>query len=199
VCEHFEENITQRSEEEAMEGKFVAPLYGVNEMASLEPAKLLDLLRMIVDISDRRSMTHQIHSLKLSDWKLNKSFDNTMAGFLVSGIHQPFRDSFDDVIRQSPTQTVNVKMFTSVNNSVHDHHNFEVASVFPILRQRDRKISRELDILEKDNTALVALERKIIAENDRAALIEFVAAFKDHLNREEMLIVPLLMDQSIVF
>ena len=185
--------------EKTMEGKFVAPLYGVNEMATLEPAKLLDFLRMIVDISDRRRMTDQIHSLKLSDWKLNKSFDNTMAGFLVSGIHQPFRDSFDDVIRQSPTQTVNVKMFTNVNNSVHDHHNFEVASVFPILRQKHRNISKALDILEKDNTALVALERKIIAENDRAALIEFVAAFKDHLNREEMLIVPLLMDQSNIF
>jgi hypothetical protein len=52
----------------------------------------------------------------------------------------------------------------------------------------------EIDILERDHQALVDLEDKIINENDYSALLEFVSALNDHLNREEMLTVPFLMD-----
>jgi Holliday junction resolvase-like predicted endonuclease len=52
----------------------------------------------------------------------------------------------------------------------------------------------EIDILERDHKALVDLENKIIHENDYSALLEFVSALNDHLNREEMLTIPFLMD-----
>ena len=181
-----------------MESIFDTAEYGIYEIASIDTLKLLGFLRLIEDDEERREMTRQVHQAKLNDWRKHTRFNNSLAGFLVDGIHQPFREDFHDVIERSPAPTINVCLFTQVNNSLHHHYCFEESSIFPNLRRSDVKVAKELDILEKDYAGLVALERKIVTGDDRSALIEFVASLNDLLNRNEMLIIPLLMEDKLM-
>jgi hypothetical protein len=176
-----------------MEEKFHSPYYGLNELATLDAPSLLSFLRLIDDISEKRHITNKVYELKITEWKSCKKFNKSVAAFLYYGIHQPLRQSFEEVLSLSPISTVNVALFTRANNSVHHHHNFVDASIFPKLRQINDTVSIELDNLAKDLAGLVALQHRIITGNDHATLLEYVAALNDHLNRKEMLIVPLLI------
>ena len=181
-----------------MEIVFGPAEYGIYEMASIESPKLLRFLRLIENDKERREVTRNIHRLKMNVWRKHKKFNNSLAGFLVDGIHQPFRKDFHDVIKRSPAPTINVGLFTHVNSSLHHHHYFESSSIFPDLRRSDKRVAKELDILERDYAGLVALERKVVTGDDRSALLEFIAFLDDHLNRNEMLIIPLLMMDKLV-
>ena len=50
-----------------------------------------------------------------------------------------------------------------------------------------------IDVLEADHATLVKLEAAVLL-GQYAALAEFVTLLHDHLNREELLSVPFLMD-----
>lgn len=180
-----------------MEGSFHAPYYGLNELATLDVPSFFSFLRLIDDTIEKRTITNQVYELKVAKWKNSKRFRKSIAGFLFHGIHQPLRESFDEIIMLSPAPTVNVALFTRANNSLHHHHGFVDASVFPKLRQMNQTVSIELDILAKDLAGLVALQQRIIAGHDHRTLVEYVAALNDHLNRKEMLIVPLLIDGRV--
>jgi hypothetical protein len=182
-----------------MEGSFHSPYYGLNELATLDTPSFFSLLRLIDDITEKRHITNEVYELKVAKWKSSKKFNKSVAAFLYYGIHQPLRESFQEVLLLSPVSTVNVALFNCANNSVHHHHNFVDASVFPKLRQMNDTVSIELDNLAKDLTGLVALQHRIIAGHDHRALVEYVEALNDHLNRKEMLIVPLLIDGYINF
>lgn len=179
-----------------MEIVFGAAEYGTYEMASIESLKLLRFLRLIENDQERREVTHNVHQVMMNDWRKHKKFNNSLAGFLVDGIHQPFREDFHDVIKRSPAPTINVGLFTHLNSSLLHHHYFENSSIFPDLRRSDKRVAKELDILEKDYAGLAALKRKVVTGHDRSALLEFIACLNDHLNRNEMLIIPLLMEDE---
>ena len=177
----------------SMEETFHSPYYGLSELATLDAPSFLSFLRFIDDITEKRYITNKIYKLKITEWKSSKRFNKSVAAFLYHGIHQPMRESFREVLLLSPVSTVNVALFTLAHNSVYHHHNFVDASVFPKLRQINDTVSIELDILAKDLAGLYALQRRIITGNDHRTLVEYVAALNDHLNRKEMLIVPLLI------
>lgn len=176
-----------------MENVFGPAKYGLYEMASIESPKLLGFLRLIESDIERREVTRIVHQVKMTDWRKHKNFNNSLAGFLVDGIHEPFREDFHDIVERSTAATINVDLFTHLNSSLHHHHCYENSSIFPDLRRSDKRVAEELDIMEKDYAGLVALERKIVTGDDRLALLEFIASLNDHLNRNEILIIPLLM------
>jgi hypothetical protein len=182
-----------------MEGSFHSPYYGLDELATLDALSFFSFLRMIDDIPEKRHITNKVYQLKVAKWKSSKKFSKSLAAFLYHGIHQPLRESFQEVLLLSPISTVNVALFNRANNSVHHHHNFVDASVFPRLRQINDTVSIELDILAKDLAGLVALQRRIITRHDHRTLVEYIEALNDHLNRKEMLIVPLLIEGHIKF
>ena len=64
---------------------------------------------------------------------------------------------------------------------------------FPKLRTAHPECGPLIDTLEADHAALVKRERDILA-GKYSALAAFVALLMDHLNREELLTVPFLMD-----
>lgn len=182
-----------------MEESFHSPCYGLRELATMDAPRFLSFLRLIDDIPEKRYITNKVYEIKVAKWKSNEKFSKSVAAFLYHGIHQPLRESFQDVLLLSPISTVNVASFNSANISVHHHHNFVDAAVFPKLRQINDTVSTELDFLAKDLAGLVALQHRIITRRDHKTLIEYIEALNDHLNRKEMLVVPLLIDGHIKF
>ena len=173
--------------------------YDIDELATFDNPRLLPLFRTISEISHRRSVTKQVHAKKKAQWQLNKTYKSSMAHPLVASFHAHFRQGFADVVAHSPADTVNVPMFRAVNDELHQHHGIEDAYMFPMMRNAHPEALHEIDILESDHRALVALEKSILVDKNRAALVEYVEYLNDHLNREEMITVPYLMDGSIRF
>ena len=109
-----------------------------------------------------------------------------------------FRRAFESLVDaaanpKAAKSQVDASTFKRYNESLHGHHGNEDAAWFPRLKRLHPEFAAEIDILERDHAALVALEARI-GDGDYTALQEFVAALSDHLNREEMISVPFLMD-----
>ncbi len=158
-------------------------------LAKMDTSELFFELRSITDVQQRREVTYHVHELKMRKYSNKPEWRRSMAHHLVEEVHPMFRNAFDKVLRGSSEGNVKIAQFDQVNRGLHNHHGGEDDHWFPDLRRNYPQISAELDILEKDHADLVQMERAIKA-GSYTALVEFVAALNDHLNREEMLIVP---------
>ena len=155
---------------------------------------MLAALRTFEDVKARRKITKQVHGIRMALWRKDFRFNQTMARHLVEDVHGGFRQAFDQIVQYSTPKLVRVKDFKSVNNNLHHHHGNEDRAWFPSLRKRHVHLKKEIDILEKDHKYLVSLETRIVENSEYDALVEFVDALSDHLDREEMITIPYLMD-----
>jgi iron-sulfur cluster repair protein YtfE (RIC family) len=159
--------------------------------------ELLPALRRIDDVTQRRSVCSAVHAAHLKTWRSNSKWKG-MARHLVEDVHTMFRQAFSSLIDTTSNpkavrSQVDLGNFQRYNENLHGHHGNEDAAWFPRLKRLHPEFKAEIEILEADHAALVALEKRIHA-GDYAALTEFVAALDDHLNREEIISVPFLMD-----
>ena len=167
----------------------------------IEPAlDLLPALRGISDVKERREVTSQVHSHRVKNWKAMPEFTSTAASHLVADIHSKFRVRFSDILSEALTDGNEsrrwVNSFLLYCEMLHHHHSIEDKWWFPRLRSEHPHIHEELRILESDHIKLSELEEQICKLADLDALSEFVLLLEDHLNREEILTVPLLLDGS---
>ncbi len=110
--------------------------------------------------------------------------------WVVACIKIRFRTAFESLANSF---SVDVRGFERVNSNLHGHHGHEDAHWFPKLRRVHPELRGEINLLEENHNELVALEPRI-TRGDLSALKEFVALLLDHLNREELLTVPFLLD-----
>ncbi|KAH9100901.1 hypothetical protein Ae201684P_007092 [Aphanomyces euteiches] len=139
-----------------------------SELASLPPLQRLAELRSIDDIPARRALTAQARDLLLLEWKRDPRWRGS-ARHLIEDVHSWFRQGFEDLT------------------------NLEDRMWFPRLQRLHPDSREEIDILERDHKKLVELEGNV-SSGDCASLVEFCDHLIDHLNREEMLSVPWLLD-----
>lgn len=176
-----------------------SPADAAASLAALDGPALFAALRRAGEgttAAARRDVTSRVRAHKLLAWRAAPSFQG-MARHLVDDVHPIFREGFGDVLAASRARgAVDAAAFRRVNGSLHHHHENEDAMWFPRLRARHPELAGEVDVLEADHAALVRLEPTIAGggAGALAALEEFVAALEDHLNREEMLTLPALMD-----
>lgn len=165
----------------------------------LSPDPLLAALAAVDDVTDRRYITAQVHAHKIAQWGKDPSFFASEASHLVRDIHGMFRRVFNAVAEECEAGPEDenkwMQSFESYNEMLHHHHSIEDKWWFPRLSTTHPAIKYHLAALELDHKELVALAQGIRA-GDRAALREFVVFLEDHLNREEILTVPFLMDGS---
>lgn len=163
-------------------------------MVNMDTSELFFELRSIADIKERREITKHVYDRKMRVITKKSGYCSSMAHHLVEEVHPMFRNAFDRVLMSSSEGNVKVAKFNEVNRGLHNHHGSEDDHWFPQLKREFPKIGPELAVLENDHANLVKLE-KDINDGSYTALVEFVAALNDHLNREEMLIVPCLMQK----
>ena len=174
-------------------GGGASPAAQPSALAALDGAPLFAALRAIADDGTRRDVTARVHAAKLRAWRASPRFAG-MAAHLVDDIHPVFRRGFADVLARSRRDSaVAVAAFAGVNEGLHGHHSLEDASLFPRLRRAHPELARDVDALEADHAELVRLQSRVVS-GDLPALQAFVASLEDHLNREEMLLLPALMD-----
>lgn len=134
----------------------------VESLALLDGPPLFAALRDISGESERRRVTARVHEVKMALWRLKPTFRG-MAMHLTQEVHPMFRNAFEQVLRASEKRgSVVVSSFESTNRSLHGHHGSEDRSWFPVLRRKHPELRGELDILEADHKALVALEDRIV-------------------------------------
>ncbi|KAJ3274059.1 hypothetical protein HDV01_003552 [Terramyces sp. JEL0728] len=161
----------------------------IQYLARLPCLQRLAEFRTIEDVVQRRGATAQVHEILLKDWKKDTRWFG-MGHHLVEEVHFMFRQMFTSLMQ---SDKVNVPKFKECNRMLHHHHSLEDSFWFPNLRKLHPEYIAEIDILEKDHKELVSLEKKIV-NGDHEALLEFCNGLLDHLNREEMISVPYLID-----
>ncbi|CAK4640667.1 hypothetical protein LEN26_012521 [Aphanomyces euteiches] len=164
-----------------------------SELASLPPLQRLAELRSIDDIPARRALTAQARDLLLLEWKRDPRWRGS-ARHLIEDVHSWFRQGFEDLTKQAIAQRrVDMDSFQRLDKMLHHHHSLEDRMWFPRLQRLHPDSREEIDILERDHKKLVELEGNV-SSGDCASLVEFCDHLIDHLNREEMLSVPWLLD-----
>lgn len=160
-------------------------------LAKLPCSQRLSEFRTIEDTEQRRKTTAQVHEILLKEWKRDTRWFG-IAHHLVEEVHIHFRQMFTSLMQ---SDKVNIAKFKECNRMLHHHHSLEDSYWFPNLKRLHPEFIDEIDILEKDHKELVRLEKKVV-NGDHQALLEFFNGLLDHLNREEMISVPFLMDGS---
>ncbi|KAI8612021.1 hypothetical protein BC830DRAFT_1138722 [Chytriomyces sp. MP71] len=163
-----------------------------DQLASLPILNRLAALRNIEDRTKRIATTAAIHAVLRAQWFLDPRFHTSIASHLVDEVHPLFRHAFA-ALAPAEVARVDLRAFALANQSLHQHHGLEDRLWFPRLKKLHPEMRAEIEILEADHGALVALEARI-RRGDVKALREFVENLMDHLNREEMISVPFLMD-----
>ncbi|ETW08945.1 hypothetical protein H310_01427 [Aphanomyces invadans] len=162
-------------------------------LARLPALERLAELRRIEDVQVRRQTTKDVHAILMREWKQDRRWGG-MGRHLVEDIHVSFRRGFEILVKKGEARReVNVSSFRHLDNNLHHHHSIEDQMWFPRLKQLHPECQSEVEVLERDHRKLIELESQVTS-GDYAALVEFVDHLMDHLNREEMLSVPWLLD-----
>lgn len=164
-------------------------------LVTLSTLDLFERLKSIPDLSERRQVTLEVYNERMKKFRKSPRYRSTMAQHLVDEVHPVFRRGFTKVLAASKDDKVNIDQFNHLNNNLHHHHELEDQMWFPQLRRQYREIRSGLDVLEADHVELVRMESEI-RSGSHSALVEFVAALNDHLNREELLIIPCLIGEE---
>jgi hemerythrin superfamily protein len=176
--------------------------------ATLSSRDLFRALAAVGDPAARRATTARVYAERLAGWEQLPAFATTEASHLVKDIHLMFRRGFQQVLLASEKESSTdsdgmlsnkgkwVGSFVSYNDMLHHHHSIEDQWWFPRMCAIHPEIADEVRVLESDHKKLVTLEDRITNHSDRDALKEFITLLEDHLNREEMLTVPFLLDGS---
>mmetsp|Transcript_21967 Transcript_21967/g.61741 ORF Transcript_21967/g.61741 Transcript_21967/m.61741 type:complete len:192 (+) Transcript_21967:58-633(+) len=181
----------------------------VERLLALSVVAFMEDISAIQDREKRRELTRCVHARKLEQWKATKGWHG-MARHLVEDVHAHFRAGFERARAEK-----DVRRFQAYNRGLHNHHSIEDRLLFPTMRSARPDLIDAVDNLEQDHRALVELEGRVRAgsmskgigevEGDAdngdamVAMDEFVFLLLDHLNREEILTVPLLMDGTLPF
>ena len=166
-------------------------------------------------VLDRREQDASRYRAARQAWEQDPKYTGrSLARHLVEDVHEHFRKSFrqvlamvDDRRAEGKSVLVSAEIVNALRwrlRGLLNHHNGEDQHFFPTIRQRFPEAVPEVDILERDHQRLHPLEDVVLGSDGThpsdeirlAALYEFNAFLNDHLNREEMLVVPLMLANS---
>ena len=160
----------------------------------------------------KRAATKVEYTAALARWRKHPLYNGTMARHLVEDVHAWFRSSFSELAVSVQTQGAgDLKMIDAAWFETHillsykralrnleGHHNTEDRMLFPLMRRQYPETVEGCDELERDHQLLhplesIAFNPKYDIEMRANAVIEFYNFLDDHLMREEILVVPLIL------
>ncbi len=160
------------------------------------------------DVRSARSATSEKYAIALQEWKRSPSF-NGMSRHFVEDVHGTFRRNFSQVKKAASVarsaETVDAAKsqhifhkFSGFVAQLEHHHRLEDEYFFPTMRKQSPEKAADFDVLERDHAQLHPLEElvadtKALLTDRLGAVVDFVEFLEDHLNREEMLVVPLML------
>ena len=137
-----------------------------------------------------------------ADWRAHRHIAGP-AGTLLA-IHGQFRAASERVAllvaRESDLGWVG-RAFSQLSQTLHHHHHAEEALLFPFMERRTGTAPERLVDDHRELTrAIEAVEVALTTHADRARAIDAVSVFAEvlatHLDREESLVIPVLLELS---
>ena len=145
-----------------------------------------------------RAATEVQYAGCVAAWGRDPQYRKGIAHHLVAEVHPMFRRAFAACVDgYRASGKVDVRRFQQCCRSLQGHHEGEDQIYFPRTARSRPDLAADLDYLSLDHQHLHPLERRAMA-GDGEALVEFVSFLDDHLNREEMIIVPILLTPGFV-
>lgn len=153
-----------------------------------------------ITTADERQMVQSVHGEQVSSWRAHRRYSSTLTRHFLEDVHAYFRAAFQQVLSQAEknNKTVNVPLFRRAVDNLTGHHRMEDMHVFPMFASHYPEMSSHFSFLEEDHTYLHPLEERVFKNGDFDALKEFVEFLIDHLNREEMVLVPMMLEGNVM-
>ena len=131
------------------------------------------------------------------DWRTHPNADGP-AGMMLA-IHDQFRAASTRLVGLVAMDITSlVRLFVPLAQMLHHHHHAEEALVFPLVHRRTGTAPTQLQTDHDEMTA--AITRVEAALMTRADATAAIAAFHEiliaHLDREEALVIPLLLEMT---
>eukprot|EP00759_Apiculatamorpha_spiralis_P052498 PhF_6_TR5740/c0_g1_i1/m.8463 len=155
-----------------------------------------------ISTAAEREATKLLYTEALASWRKHPKYRSTLAHHFVEEVHPMFRRPLQQLVEKMPTGEgsgpMDVKGFQRVWNGLHHHHTAEDDMFFPRIKRGFPDSIPKFDFLEEDHKYLHPLVDRVINSKgeDKEAFVEFVSFLSDHLNREEMLIVPMMLGEE---
>jgi hypothetical protein len=153
----------------------------------------------------QRDATARVHRNALARWRADPRWAVAgQASHLVDTVHQHYRAGLETLLcqatspsanhNQSAPLRVNLDAFRDLMKQLHEHHESEDLHIFPLVIAHYPEVKFVFDWLEEDHKHLAPLERNVLEAGDAASLREFSDFVIDHLNREELVMVPITLE-----
>jgi hypothetical protein len=150
-----------------------------------------------------RDATRRLHERELARWRRHPLYRGSDGARLVDSIHGWIRRRFDlillDLAKQEVTAPqvsprVRPEQYRLLSAFLHHHHKVEDRKVFPAFLKKQPDMQRALAWLDSDHAHLQPFDHSVRKDGSAQAFREYYDFVDVHLNREELLIVPLVLN-----
>jgi iron-sulfur cluster repair protein YtfE (RIC family) len=154
--------------------------------------------------ADDRALTDDRPGSMTDAWRTHPNADGP-AGMLLE-IHDHFRAVSTRLLALADGAAVHgvatlARMFVPLAETLHHHHHAEEAMMFPLIHRRTGTAPEQLIADHDEMTTAItrveaALRARVDAEAVKSAVASFHAILIAHLDREEALVVPVLLEMT---
>ncbi len=118
--------------------------------------------------------------------------------YMLLGIHDQFRKASAYLVEQRELHAI-AHVFLPLARTLHHHHHAEEAMLFPLVEKRTGVAPERLQSDHEELTdAIDAVEAGVMARLGTEAIVPLIQRFHtvlvEHLDREEDLVVPVLLE-----
>ena len=159
-----------------------------------DPLRNMDPTKWAVSTRGERGEMLEHYNARRAAWRADPRYRNSLAQHLIEDIHDGFRNYCNSLVQSyMVSKKVPMSGFETLLRSLEGHHRYEDASFFPNHARRFPETRPAYAFLAKDHKHLHPLEMEV-RQGSGEALLEFTSFLVDHLNREELLTVPYMLD-----
>lgn len=131
---------------------------------------------------------------QVAAWRTHPNANGPAAMLLA--IHDQFRAAANRLLELREVRSI-ARVFIPLANTLHHHHHAEEEMLFPLVERRTGVAPSRLQSDHDDMTAAIGDVEDTLAAGGEplvAAVIRFHDILMPHLDREEELVVPLLLE-----
>lgn len=164
-------------------------------------SEALEAMRVYRSIASASARVLRI--AKHTAWKKHPNLQGPAATLLM--LHEQFRlgsGRLGQLVEQSTAENLGrvARAFIPLAETLHHHHHAEEVMLFPLIRRRTGTPPERLVSDHEELTSAIALVEESLAGSDKerakAAAVTFDDVLVAHLDREESLVVPVLLEMT---
>ncbi len=133
------------------------------------------------------AVAHVLRRARRADWTRHPNIGGP--AWMLLGIHDQFRRAAEYLLTLEHGEQI-ARAFAPLGRALHHHHHAEELMLFPFVEQSTGIAPRRL---VSDHEELTAAITAVEASYTKEAVARFERVLREHLDREELLVVPVLL------